>query len=190
MINKPVRMDNGQNTETSAYPNGFNDAYDQWESYLNEIHQGLKALIKEYETQDNRITAYPIYVTVQEFVCIGVMADGYSVNCPYGDGETRIQYKHEDLEECYESRDEIVAALGEYELESIELKIAINQIEEINVGYIWTPVEFFLTIKGAEQYMRANAHNHGKLRTYVHWFERRNFEMRKLLEIVGFKTKD
>lgn len=58
-----------------------------------------------------------------------------------------------------------------------------------NVGYIWTPVEFFLTIKGAEQYMRANSHNHGKLRTYVHWFERRNFEMRGLLEAIGFKTK-
>jgi len=38
--------------------------------------------------------------------------------------------------------------------------------------------------------MKANAHNHGKLRTYVHWFERRNFEMRELLEEIGFKVKE
>ena len=36
----------------------------------------------------------------------------------------------------------------------------------------------------------ANAHNHGKLRTYVHHFERRNYEMRTLLKELGFKTED
>jgi hypothetical protein len=37
--------------------------------------------------------------------------------------------------------------------------------------------------------MKANAHNHGKLRTYVGYFERRNFEMRWLLEQIGLKTR-
>jgi hypothetical protein len=38
--------------------------------------------------------------------------------------------------------------------------------------------------------MKANAHNHGKLRNYVKWFEDRNFEMRGLLKELGFKTED
>ena len=119
----------------------------------------LEELKKEYETQDNRATAYPIYVTIQELVCIGVMADGYGVNCPYGDGETRTE------------------------------KIGEEDSETALMGYIWVDREFFLTIKGAEEYMKANAHNHGKLRTYVHHFERRNFEMVGLLKELGFKIK-
>jgi len=154
----------------------------------------IEVLKKEYAEQDNRYTAYPIYVTVQELVCIGVMADGYSVNCPYGDGETRIEYRHPEHEETYEDEKELIKYITESGEESgfdtDEIDDVINEIESINVGYIWTPVEFFLTIKGAEQYMRANSHNHGKLRTYVHWFERRNFEMRGLLEALGFKTND
>lgn len=118
----------------------------------------IETLRKRYADQDNRMTAYPIFVTVQEKFCIGVMADGYSVNCPYGDGENRTE-KYPDDED----------------------------LPEVNTGYIWVDREWFLTIKGAEDYMRRNAHNHGKLRTYVHHFERRNFEMRELLEHFGFK---
>ena len=109
---------------------------------------------------NNRITAFPIYVTVQEKFCIGVIADDYSAICPYVDGETR----HERRSDAND---------GE---------------KEVKMGYIWIDREFFLTIKGAEEYMEANAHNHGKLRTYVHHFERRNFEMNGLLENLGFRT--
>lgn len=149
----------------------------------------LEELKKEYATQDNRMTAYPIYVTVQELVCIGVMADGYSVNCPYGDGKTVTRYRFSDGDcdspDC-ESKEELLKEAKENGWENPENE----EIMEYQVGYIWHPVEFFLTIKGAEQYMKANAHNHGELRTYVHWFERRNFEMRELLEEMGFKTRD
>jgi len=147
----------------------------------------LKELKKEYATQDNRMTAYPVYVTVQELVSIGVIADGYSVNCPFGDGVTRVEYKHHALEESYETKHDISEAISEHYEDSNEAEKEFDNIEEINVGYIWHPVEFFLTIKGAEQYMKANAHNHGKLRTYVHHFERRNFEMREILKEIGFK---
>lgn len=121
----------------------------------------IEALKKEYAKQDNRSTAFPIFVTVQELVCVGVIADGYSVHCPYGDGEERIETVDEDDPE---------------------------RKRKLNMGYIWVDREWFLTIKGAKEYMKANAHNHGKLRTYVHHFERRNFEMRELLENLGFKT--
>lgn len=139
------------------------------EAILKE-EEPLQALIEEYKTQDNRITAYPIYVTVQELVSIGVMADGYSVNCPYDNGEVKQEHNCDCCDgNCDDDREHCE--------------------EDVPVGYIWNPVEFFLTIKGAEQYMKANAHNHGKLRTYVHHFERRNFEMRKLLRIFGFQTQ-
>ena len=51
---------------------------------------GIEELKKEYASQDNRCTAYPIYVTVQELICVGIIADGYSV---IGDGVTKIEYR-------------------------------------------------------------------------------------------------
>lgn len=150
----------------------------------------IDELKKEYATQDNSATAFPIYVTVQELYCVGVMQDGYSVNCPYGDGETITKYRLRDGD-CdapeFDSEEELT---NYYKENDDERKVDYNDIEEYQLGYIWIDVEFFLTIKGAEEYMRANKHNHGKLRTYVHHFERRNFEMRELLEELGFKTKD
>ena len=146
----------------------------------------IEELKIEYANQDNRSTAYPIYVSVQELVCVGVMADGYSVNCPYGDGETKIRYRFVDGD-CDEPEFNSEAELiGYYKDEGTSVKL--RDIEEYRLGYIWHPVEFFLTIKGAEQYMKLNSHNHGKLRTYVHYFERRNFEMRELLEELGLIT--
>ena len=150
----------------------------------------IEELKKEYAEQDNRATAYPIYVMVQELVCIGVMADGYSVNCPFGDGKTITKYRLKDGD--FEAPDfNSEEELKKYYKEEIDYgEVKDREIQEYQLGYIWHPVEFFLTIKGAEQYMKSNAHNHGKLRTYVSWFERRNYEMRELLEEIGFKVKD
>ena len=132
----------------------------------------IEELKKEYATQDNRFTRYPIYVTVQELTCIGVMADGFS---PIGE-DSEISMEHScdncDLDlEC--SEDE---------------QLAEHCSADLPMGYMWLDVEFFLTIKGAEEYMKANSHNHGKLRTYVKYFELRNYEMRELLKDIGFKA--
>lgn len=159
---------------------------------MTDKQELIEALKKEYATQDNRATAYPTYVTVQELTCIGVIADGYSVCCPYGDGETRIEYKHDNYEGSYANKQELIDQMKEDYGHEPNFNIApmIEDIEEVNLGYIWHPVEFFLTIKGAEKYILVNAHNHGKLRTYVSHFNIRNFEMRSLLEAIGFKVKD
>ena len=149
----------------------------------------IKKLRKEYETQDSRITAYPILVLVQEQTCIGVMADGYGVSCPYGDGETRIEYKHEALEETYKNKQEAIEALKEM-VEPVVVKGAIDNLEEINVGYIWHTVECFLTVKAAERYIQGNAHNLYNPRTYVTHISYRNYEMTKLFEEIGLKTKN
>ncbi len=155
-----------------------------------EPKQEIEELKLEYANQDNRATAYPIYVTVQELICVGIIADGYSV---IGDGETKIEYRiNNDSEpDVCETKEQAIELLKEqFENDPVSLDEAIKNIEEFNVGYLWIPVEFFLTIKGAEEYIKTNAHNHGKLRTYVNYFERRNFEMRRLLKYLGFKTKD
>ena len=134
----------------------------------------IESLKQEYATQDNRATAYPIYVQVQELVFVGVIADGYSVCCPYGDGETRLEH---NCETCDSPCD------NEFPEEAAE-----HCEQDKLCGYIWHPVEFFLTLKGAEEYIKNNAHNHGKLRTYVHCFDRKNHEMRGLLKELGFRT--
>ena len=138
----------------------------------------IEKLKNEYANQDNRATAYPIYVQVQELTFIGVIADGYSVCCPYGDGEDRLEHYCETCDKwpCWDEEQ------GEEEPEHCD--------QDKLCGYIWHPVEFCLTIKGAEEYMAASAHNHGRLRTYVSHFERRNYEMRDLLKEIGFKTED
>ena len=133
------------------------------------------------------MTAYPIYVRVQELVCIGVMADGYDV---LTDGETKFEFRHPDFDETYTCKEDLVRNISEYNNDYEITRDQIDEIEELNMGYIWHTVEFFLTIKGAEAYMKANKHNHGKLRTYVDHFERRNFEMRGLLSELGFKVND
>lgn len=150
----------------------------------------IENLKQEYATQDNRATAYPIYVTVQELVCIGVMADGYSMA---GDGINKTEYRinNDGDPDICETKEQAMELLKEqFQDDPVSLAEAIENIEELNVGYLWVDVEFFLTIKGAEEYMKANAHNHNELRTYVKHFERRNFEMRSLLETLGFKVKD
>jgi hypothetical protein len=168
-----------ENLSTTAYVVSSN----------NDINvEYLKVLKKEYESQDNRSTAYPIYVSVQELICIGVMRDGYSSICPYGDGGTRTEYSYEDYEGTFNSIEKIKEAI-EFAGEDVST-FDDDLVEEFEVGYIWHPVEFFLTIKGAEEYMVANQHNHGKLRTYVHHFERRNYEMRELLEAINLNVKE
>ena len=151
---------------------------------MNEVIEKLK---QEYAIQDNCATAYPIYVAVQELFCVGVMRDGYEASCPYGDGKTITKYRLKDGDRDaseFDSEEELKKYYKENDVE-----VNDDDIEEYQLGYIWVDREFFLTIKGAEEYMKANAHNHGELRTYVKHFERRNFEMRELLKAIGFKVE-
>lgn len=142
----------------------------------------LAELREEYKNQDNRCTARPIYVVVQELICIGVIADGYEVSCPYGDGETKAVFKFDDFEGVFDTKEELIEMLKEDGRENES-----HKIEELQLGYVWHPIEFFLTIKGAEEFMKADAHNRGRMRTYVGHIHRRNFEMRNLLEALEFR---
>jgi hypothetical protein len=153
----------------------------------------LEELKKEYANQGTRHTAYPIYVAVQRRMCVGRIADGCSVVCPNGGGETVIEYYWKgNGDPVVDANLSVVfeAIKNYYDDDLDSIKNEFDKVEEINSGYIWTDVEIFLTVKGAEEYMEANAHNLGECRTYVKWFETRNYEMRGLLKEIGFKTKD
>jgi hypothetical protein len=128
----------------------------------------MESLKYKYAKQDNRGTRWPIYVTVQELIPVGVFDDGYSV---IGDGETHIEYP---CEECGGNC----------------MKRLQHHPESVQVGYVWQDIEFFLTIDGANNFIALDKHNHGKLRTYVKHFSRRNFEMNNLLSDIGFKVED
>jgi len=148
----------------------------------------IEELKKEYAGQDNRGTSFPLYVVVQELFCIGVMADGYSVNCPYGDGKTVTRFRPEDGDSESPDGDSEEEVRKEMKSQGWE-NWKTAELMEYQLGYIWIDREIFLTVKGAEEYMKANKHNHGELRTYIKWFEHRNFEMRGLLEELGFEMK-
>lgn len=105
----------------------------------------LEDLKREYFEQDNRSTAYPIYVTVQELKCIGVIHDDYGVCCPYGDGFTREEYVERiDKDLVFYSREDLDNFLDSNEGECYR----DYDFDRIKAGYIWVDVEWFLTIKG------------------------------------------
>jgi len=148
----------------------------------------LKELREEYATQDNRWTAYPIYVTVQSLVFVCVSKEGYD-----GGDKTIITYRHPDYysDDLHESEEEVRKYLEEYEeLDGEELEEAMEEVEAIHSVYKYEDVEVFLTIKGALEYIKKDGHNLHSPRTYVKHFSGRNSEMRALLAEMGFKVKD
>lgn len=147
----------------------------------------LDELKKKYAEQDNRCTAFPIYVTAQELQFVAVADPDYG-----GMGETVYRYNHPLNDEGdFESYDDVVNWLQEYhDFEGDELEEQKEKIKELYCIYQWTDIEVFLTIEGAEEYIAANKHNLGKTRTYVKHVSRRNFEMRALMAELGFRVND
>jgi hypothetical protein len=116
----------------------------------------LNELKKEYENQDNRATAFPLCVWVQElkFICsssINEEINGYFDAIRIGCDPDGIKFK---------------------------------------AYYKYIPVELFLTIEGAKDYIKADKHNLREPRTWVGHFNKKNFEMRELLKEIGFKVRD
>ena len=149
----------------------------------------LEEIKKNYEELDNHLTVYPIYIVVQRLVFIGVVADGDYLNY----GETKTQYYHHSFENfSYNTLEEAENDIREYYEGHAdeEIQDELTKIQELNCGYMWLDDEIFLTEKGADEYIRCNGHNLGKIRKYVKHFSTRNKEMRFILEYLGFKTKD
>jgi len=116
----------------------------------------LEELKTEYAAQDNRATAYPIYVWVQDlqYIC-------------RSDMDEEIPGHFDAIER--ETDDEGKAYLAYYK---------------------YIPIEFFLTMRGAERFIFENQHNLKKPRRWIGHFHSRNHEMRGLLKEIGFRTED
>lgn len=150
----------------------------------------MKEKIEEYRKQDNACTAYPIYIAVQELQFVGVIDEEYG---HAGDCEIVYEYSYADHEEApFKTKTECVENLREHMngCSKKEIRDAIDSIYELPRLYRWTDIEFFLTHKGADEYLSMDNHNLGKTRKYVRHFSRKNLEMRELLEYAGFPTSD
>lgn len=148
----------------------------------------IEKLKKEYETQDNRGTAFPIYVTVQEFQFVCVVNDSYGFGEDY---KIKYEYNYENSDNSnFSSKEDALEHMKRYMEggDTEDIISFIGEIKEYPYLYIYVDVEFFLTIKGADEYIQANRHNLREPRTCVRHFERRNFEMRGLLKELGFRV--
>jgi hypothetical protein len=149
----------------------------------------MEALKGRYATQDNRGTAWPIYVTVQELTWVGMSEEDTG---GFGDGEVVTKYDHPNNDEgLWETREEVEAWLKDSEglVEGEELEEEKLEVIERHCLYVWKDVEFFLTIAAAEEFMITNKHNMGKTRTYVKHFNSRNREMTRLTKEIGLRVE-
>jgi hypothetical protein len=134
----------------------------------------LDELPAKYAKQDNRMTAYPTIVLIQTLRPVGVIADGYSV---VGDGETREE-PNVECDDCqyYETCE--CENHGDYGCKA----------EKVQMGYVWMTVEVCFTLEAAEDYIKRDGHNYGKLRTWVDHINVRNCELREVCRVLGLKT--
>lgn len=149
----------------------------------------MKELINEYVNQDNACTAYPIYVALQELQFVCIFDESYGTN---SQGVIKYHYTYEDQEGWSDSKEECVDQLIEYMKGCTQEEIdrAINNINEFACFYMWIDIEYFLTKKGAENYLKLDRHNLGRTRTYIKHFSNRNKEMRKVLDFCGLPICD
>ena len=153
----------------------------------------IEQIRKDYATQDNRATSYPIYVEVQEMKFIGVFDEDYS---PFGDGEIRYFYKHPHEDGCdepYENKEDLIEWLREYLEESgeiEELEDQIEDIEELQSWHMYVTVEVFFTLQAADKFIEEMGGRLDKPRTWTNHFHRGNQEVRTILEHAGFITSE
>lgn len=113
---------------------------------------------KLLKTQNNRFTAHPIFMVQEERTIYGIGAEyDPQIVWLYEDGCVRV--------------DEKLASRLERMYHNLNSKYFMDDCPRgyRRVGYTtqWINVQPFFTERGAEEYIRVNGHNHGKLRIYV-----------------------
>jgi hypothetical protein len=203
---KTLYLQTGEEGEVTWCVDRIEDADPEY----RQVPEAITQLQQEYYDQDSAFPKTLFIVEVQEKRCVGVMEDGATSLNSY-DSITAIKWSYEgdegegfdDLEECvrsYLATSSDIAKFSEAEIEK-EVRALVKQISWIssfddtckiksyNMGYIWYPVEFCFTLKAAQKYMKANAHNHGKLRTWIRPVAWRNWELIDAMEFLGLKNK-
>lgn len=122
----------------------------------------FKRLHKELQTQDNAITANPIFIVERADRQFGY-DPSYTENIAWVDGEfPDIEVTEENdrvLFRRLESGEAFLPGAEEHGREEFWVRTAYKDR--------WEHVQPFLTRRGAEEYIRDNAHNLGRARIYV-----------------------
>lgn len=130
----------------------------------------LKEIQHELKTQDNRITADPIFL-VEE--CIRI----YGMDKSYADDDQIIWYHCDGMEADEDEK----AILDELEENCEKIEDCWKKVAFMDK---WIPVQSFFTEKAALEYIERNKHRHsGKLRTYADSLYR-NPEMKMIRDYI------
>lgn len=123
-------------------------------------HFPLEELARELRTQNNRITADPLFIVQQERKVWG-MEEGYS---------DEFEWYHADLAETFLEEDAIeeVRARDSVELDDDEeIDLEDHGYRKVFYTKYWDFVTAHFTEKAAQRYLDQNAHNLSNPRVYV-----------------------
>ena len=143
-----------------------------------EAQAFIKQLVAEIDSQDNRITAKPYYVTIQEtktqYISAwnrteGVLVDGEFKNLE----ECRACLK----EYCYKDSD---LADVEDVWAAMETEEEATQVERLEYQ---TYHGHFYTLKAAEEHLKRQGHKYENPQTYIEWAGN-NTEAKQMLEAL------
>ena len=149
----------------------------------------LPQFLELLNTQDNRATALPIWVAVQELKQVAVADQAYheAGRRDYPGEETLWHYYHDDFRAEGFTQEEVLKEVKEYFSEDYDDHYdEDSDVEEemVLVQYRYIDVQYFFTVKEAEDYIARDRHNLNKPRTYVHHFSYKNTEIRPLLLLL------
>jgi len=152
----------------------------KYEDLVNTIGKLTKAseLVKKHSKnireQETMATAHPLMVLLQ--VPKPIVVDGdYDYD--------KINFRHYDLDDIYDSMDDVRSALIDYGHTQDEADSKLKNTERLYIKEVWDTKQAFLSMEGFNEHIRQNKHNLERPRSYImHAF--RNPEMKEVLESV------
>lgn len=132
----------------------------------NESYEFVKSLISEIETQDNRITAYPILYMIQT-KDKQIRPEEYSDEFEwYGNGES---YSHDELIELLKDSDKIdstdIENWNEWDISNSANDIGIEKVYFENIDKFESNI--FFTEKAIKQHIKSNHYHYNDPKDYV-----------------------
>lgn len=135
----------------------------------------LKDFISRLNGQDNRATATPYIIVLQE-------KDRHPIPEECGYDESAFYDRTDGV--TYRSKEHYMQAFGETEWTDRLEKSWDKDVQEVYFKTFWEDVAWFFTYEGLEDHLRLNKHNYGETRSYIK-FCYRNPEIQNLLTAVG-----
>jgi hypothetical protein len=136
---------------------------------INNIKEVWKQRLKEIEVGENRFTCKPMYVVLK-------LEEQIALNCEEISGITNFKEKRPQ-EGWYDDADE-------EEREIKECSCGMKKPQQVMRFWIDRPVAFFLTRKGAEEYLEYQKHNLEDAYIYVFSCGYRNKEFDFITEEI------